>query len=102
MRVGQVRRRDEAERAIVDGLRACGVDVWPISGEGVPDLLTFFRGQWLPIEVKHDRPRRSLTEVKARCLTPAQEEIWQRTHFPIVRTLDEAMQAIGISYGYQP
>jgi len=96
MRVGQSRRRDGNEKAIVVALRKVGVLVWPISGEGVPDLLTWYRGVWLPLEVKRRRLRRSLTDRKGRSLTPAQCESWARTKYPIVESVDEALAAIGI------
>jgi Holliday junction resolvase len=86
MRVGQARRRDFNEAAIVAALRAIGVDVWPISGAVVPDLLAFSRGTWLPIEVKRAEGT----------LTPAQLETYTLTKFSIVRTVQEALALFGV------
>lgn len=96
MRVGQARKRDGNEKAIVVALRKVGVLVWPISGEGVPDLLTWYRGVWLPLEVKRTRLRRSLTDRKGRSLTPAQGASWRLTQYPIIESVDEALQAVGV------
>lgn len=94
-RVGQTRRRDSNEAQIKRALETIGVDVWQISGAGVPDLLTFMRGRWLPIEVKRARPRRSLTDRKGRSLTPAQCATYARTQFPIVSSVEEALALFG-------
>jgi Holliday junction resolvase len=80
-RVGQVRKRDWNEPAIVDALRAIGVRVWRLSGPGLPDLLTHYRGIWSVIEVK--KPRGKLTD--AQCNTRA------LAHFPVVETIDQAL-----------
>ena len=85
MRVGQARKRDANEQAIVGALEAIGVLVWRISGKGLPDLLTFWRGRWLPVEIKRLRRRRE------RGLTPAQEQTYAATHYPVVCTIDEAL-----------
>jgi len=89
-------KRDANEKMIVQALRQAGVCVWHISGEGVPDLLTYRRGIWLPLEVKRQRARKSLTDRKGKSLTPAQCETYALTHFPIVETVSEALQAVGI------
>jgi Holliday junction resolvase len=83
-RVGQARRRDAIEGAVVDALRSIGVDVWRLSDPGVPDLLTRSRGVWLPLEVK------SRTGV----LTPAQ--IRSAAGCPIVRSVAEALALFGV------
>lgn len=46
------KRRDESESEIVEGLRKAGAFVVRLNGDGVPDLLVFWRNRWLPIEVK--------------------------------------------------
>jgi len=81
-RVGQVRRRDAAEKPIVEALRARGVDVTQISGEGAPDLLVRFRGRLYAFEVKSGKGKR----------TEAQEA----TQWPIVRTVDDALRMVGL------
>ena len=80
-RVGQVRKRDANEAQIVIALEFWGVNVFRISGVGVPDLLTHWRGQWLPIEVKDPKGT----------LTPAQIKTQQRCPFPVVHSVDEAL-----------
>lgn len=88
-------KRDKNEKQIAEALRAIGVLVWFLSAEGLPDLLTFYRGEWLPIEVKHLRPRRSATDHKGRSLTGAQCVTWAATKFPIVANIDEALALFG-------
>lgn len=81
-------KRDVAERPIIDALKAVGCDVWAISGKGAPDLLVRKSGILYAAEVKS----------KGGKLTKHQGA------FPIWRTPDEALQAVGISYAqpYQP
>lgn len=81
-RVGQSRRRDANERAIVDALRAVGAHVTPISGKGAPDLLIRFRGKLAAVEVKTEKGKR----------TQAQEQ----SEWPIVRDVDEALLLFGL------
>jgi hypothetical protein len=96
MRVGQSRKRDGNEAAIVRALRQISVDVWRISAPGLPDLITHFRGRWLPIEVKHKRARRSLSDHKGRSLTPAQCATYRIAPFPVVETVQEALELFGV------
>lgn len=65
----------------MDALRAVGAHVTYISGEGAPDLLVRFRGRLYAPEIKSEKGER----------TEAQEE----TQWPIWRSVDEALQAIG-------
>ncbi len=95
-RVGQARKRDGNEAAIIAALESIGVVVWRISAPGVPDLLTWSRGSWLPIEVKHDKPRRSLSDTHGRSLTPSQCATYALTKFPIVRSAAEALALFGV------
>ena len=78
-------RRDEREAAIVDALRAIGAQVTLISGTGAPDLLVRFRGRLAAFEVKGHAGKR----------TSAQEV----SRWPIVRTVSEALEAIGAVEG---
>lgn len=97
MRVGQSRKRDAAEPAIVDALEAVGVLVLLISAEGAPDLLTYRTQVWRPVEVKSSPNGRPLTmEQKLRSLTKAQREVYAIAPFPIVSTIDEAFAAVGL------
>jgi Holliday junction resolvase len=81
MRVGQQRKRDTSEAQIVKALRKIGVQVFAISGRGVPDLLTFHRGRWGVIEVKTKGGRLTDAQKNTRVLAP----------FPVVETVDEAI-----------
>lgn len=85
MRVGQIRKRDLNEPAIVAALRAVGATVIQISAAGAPDLLVAFRGRWTPLEIKRPRGK----------LTPAQRELWLIAQFPICETVEQALRAIG-------
>lgn len=84
-RVGQARKRDANEKAISQALRAVGAHVTSISGKGAPDLLVRYRGRLVAMEVKS----------KAGTQTPAQEQ----SDWPIVRTVDDALIAIGLKAG---
>lgn len=81
MRVGQSRKRDANEKPIVAALRALGAFVTPISGDGAPDLLVRFRGRLYGFEVKAAKGQQ----------TEAQEQ----TNWPIVRSVEDALTAIG-------
>jgi hypothetical protein len=74
-------RRDRNEASIVKALRRAGAQVWYLSGSGIPDLLTEYRGRWLPLEVKGEAGK----------LTPRQT--WPNV--PVVQTEDEALRSIG-------
>lgn len=86
MRVGQSRKRDIREPAVVAALQAVGVVVFRISGEGCPDLLCFYQGVWLPLEVKGAKGQLTAAQVAARALAP----------YPIVRSEDDALALFGI------
>lgn len=77
-------RRDANEAEIIHALEAIGVIVRRVSSWGVPDLLTFYRGRWLPIEVKHKDGK----------LTGAQETLYEFAPFPIVETVEEALASV--------
>jgi hypothetical protein len=80
-RVGQVRRRDINEKPITQALRAVGAHVTPISGKGAPDVLVRFQGRLWAFEIKAEKGK--------------QTEAQQETDWPILRTVDEALAAIG-------
>lgn len=79
-RVGQARRRDLNEPAIVQALRQIGADVLQVSGKGAPDLLVRWQGKVFGLEVKTATGKR----------TEAQED----SQWPIVRSPEEAIQAV--------
>ena len=83
-RGGAKRRRDAAEPAIVEALRATGAIVLQVSGTGLPDLLVSYRGRWTPLEVKTGTGKRTQAQVDA-----GAGERW-----PIVRSVSEALEAI--------
>ena len=80
-RVGQVRRRDANEPAIVKALEDIGAEVTRLSGKGVPDLLVRYRGRVFGFEVKSAIGTQTTAQVD--------------TDWPIVRTVEQALIAIG-------
>lgn len=80
-------RTDHSQKAIVAALRAAGAFVWVI-GRPV-DLLVFYRS-WRLLECKTgNRKRRDQPEQEAFCKT---------FEVPVVRTPEEALQAIGATH----
>lgn len=73
-------RRDQAEPAIVEALEAYGARIWRLSGTGNPDLLTFYRGRFMVMEVKTGKEKP----------TANQRDI----PWPIVRCADDAICVI--------
>ena len=80
MRVGQARRRDANEQAIVDELQQRGMRVWRISGPGAPDILVKYQERYFPFEVKSKHGQQ----------TPAQTI----SDFPIIHGANEAIALI--------
>lgn len=84
--------RNQAE--IVAALRAIGAKVTLLSavGDGVPDLLVFYRGHFIMVEVKDGTKPPS-----ARKLTPDQQS-WHAVHKDarvfVVTSVDEAIAAV--------
>ena len=78
------RRVDLNQNEIVKGLRQCGIRV-DIMGKPV-DLLTFYRGRFLPLEIKHT-PYKDKRQKE-------QLEFLAQTSCPVVRTFEEAYAAI--------
>lgn len=72
-------RRDANEQALVAGWRAIGAQVWFVSGKGLPDVLVRFRGVLHAFEIKTAKGK----------LRDTQGE------FPVIRTMEDALQAIG-------
>jgi hypothetical protein len=79
-------KKDLNQAAIVSALRAIGCEVLILNQEGIPDLLTHYRGGWLPVEVK--RPRGHLTAL--------QVALRRRAWFPVVSSVDEALALFGV------
>lgn len=80
MRVGQARRRDVAEKPIVEALEAIGAEITKISGVGAPDILVRYRGQLWAFEVKSKGGKR----------TEAQEI----SQWPVVRSAEDALRVV--------
>jgi hypothetical protein len=78
-------RKDVVEDGIVKALEQAGCEVWVI--ERPCDLLTLFRGRWMPLECK--------TGPKLRKDQPEQTALLTRTQIPVVRTPMDALRAIG-------
>lgn len=87
MRVGQSRKRDSNEPAIVDALRRCGAYVMAASIPGGPDLLVLWQGAVYLCECKtrHGRP------TKAQIATDQQG--WP---IFVVRTVEDALRVLGV------
>jgi hypothetical protein len=89
MRPKYAPRRDVSEPGIVDGLEACGWECVRLSSGELPDLLCRHRGSGqlalLEIESGHYKRIRS----------KAQREMLAAWNIPIVKTLEEAVRALG-------
>jgi len=88
----RVARRDANERRVIDALRACGAYVKQINDEGFVDLLVWYRGHVLLLEVKDgDKPP------SARALTPAEAKFhaeWPGQNLHIVNSEHEALDIL--------
>lgn len=81
-------KRDGNERAIIDGLRAVGALVYPLSERGYPDLLVAYRDNTYLLEVKARKGKLEDAQIEFR-------DNWTGGVLALVRTLDEALEAIG-------
>ena len=85
-------RRDANEGKIVAALQACGAYVKKINDEGAFDLLVFYRGWTLLLEVKDGAKPPS-----ARALTPAEKKFhdeWPGQNLFIVTSEHEALDIL--------
>lgn len=86
----KITRPDSNQAEIVAGLRRCGVTVW-IIGEPC-DVLTYYHGRWLPMEIKKPEFKRPRKDQDA-------QTTFIRTYaVPVVKTLQEALDALRIEY----
>lgn len=84
-------RPDATQSDIVNSLRQAGIWVWVI---GQPcDLLTYFRGCWLPLEAKPIKKRRRKDQEK-------QDEFLKATNCPVVRSFQEAYTEV-LAHAYR-
>lgn len=72
-------KRDIAEKPIVAALRQVGAEVWRVTGTGCPDVLVRYRAVLYAAEIK----------------TGTAKETKNQGAFPIWRTPDDALRAIG-------
>jgi hypothetical protein len=93
-RGGAGKRRDVNEGDIVAALKAFGATVFQLNGSAVPDLLVGFRGRWLPLEVKTKTGR--FTRLQADGFVNGGATV------PVVRSVDEALRAVGITVTERP
>ena len=87
-----VARRDANERRVIEALRACGAYVKQINDAGAFDLLVYYRGHTLLLEVKDgDKPP------SARALTPGEQKFhaeWPGKNLHIVNSEQEALDIL--------
>lgn len=81
-------KRDTAEPAIVAALEAVGASVQRVSGTNAADLIVGYRGHDMQLEVKSGKKKASPGQVEAHAN-------WRGHPIRIVRTVDEALAAIG-------
>lgn len=82
-------RRDAGEDQIVSAMQACGAYVTKINDAGRFDLLCWYNGHTLLLEVKDGRKPPS-----AQALTPAEEKFhreWPGDNLHIVNSVDSAL-----------
>ena len=87
-----VARRDANERRVIDALKACGAYVKQINDAGTFDLLVYYRGYTLLLEVKDGDKSPS-----ARALTPAEAKFhaeWPGQNLHIVNSEQEALDIL--------
>jgi hypothetical protein len=85
-------RRDVNERRVIDALKACGAYVKQINDEGLADLLVYYRGYTLLLEVKDGDKSPS-----QRALTPAEAKFhaeWPGQNLHIVNSEHEALDIL--------
>ena len=80
------RKVDSTQADIIDALRKAGVRV-DIIGRPV-DLLTFYRGRWLPVECEGTAKKRTRKDQER------QKAFIEQTGCPVVKTAEEALNAI--------
>ena len=81
-------KRDKNEPEIVSALKQAGAHVWQISAPGVPDLLVSFRNETFLLETKARHGK--LTDEQIIFF-----ETWTGGAVAIVRSIDDALRAIG-------
>jgi Holliday junction resolvase len=88
VRVGQARKRDANEPAIVDALEQIGVTVHRLSAPGLPDLLAHhWREGLVLLEVKAEAGKLTPLQLKTKCAS---------LPFCVVRSVAEALAIFGV------
>ena len=85
-------RRDDNESGIIKAMRACGAFVKPINDEGTFDLLVWYNGHTLVLEVKDGSKPPS-----ARRLTDAEQKFhdeWPGNNLYVVKSVQEALDLL--------
>lgn len=77
-----IHRSDANSREIVKALRQCGVKVWFWGGKGNGDIVTYWHGRYLPLEIKTADGE----------LRESQKD----APWPVVRTVQEALTWVGV------
>lgn len=88
-------RRDQAEGPIIEALRRCGCSVERLSKKDVPDLLVGYQGENHLLEIKSDA---KISHKKGTGASDGQLQWacdWRGKKPRLVRTIDEALRAIG-------
>ena len=84
---GHNAKRDANEKTIIESLERIGCEVEPIQGcEGMPDLLVALGSRLFLLEVKNPDGRNRVEK--------GQEEFHARFKTTIVRTIEEALEAV--------
>lgn len=94
-----VRRTDDNQRTIIAALRAVGASVQSLVsvGNGVPDLLVGYRRLLYLLEVKN--PEQDANKQRLTPLEASWHSTWAGPPVTVVRTVDEALAAIGAPVG---
>jgi hypothetical protein len=79
---------DTTQREIVNALRKIGAQVWIIKQPC--DLLTYYRGRWMPLECKSIKRLRNDQK--------QQNDFLADTQTPIVRSPEDAIEAVIYPY----
>lgn len=85
-------RRDDNERDIIKAMRECGAFVKAVNDEGAFDLLVWYNGHTLLLEVKDGSKPPS-----ARRLTDAEQKFhdeWPGNNLYIVKSVQEALDLL--------
>ncbi len=78
------KRKDGTQEGIVKALRKAGVKVWIL--DTPCDLLTYWAGLWMPLEVKSEKGK----------LTDEQAKMVREQGLQVVTTEVEALRAVGV------